>query len=473
MDLRRFVGLVVAAACLVVVLAVASGPGASAQPEVTDPTRCPEHPPIAITEDVGDDGFVLGPELAGIVVPTYRPDSGVVGGLGTPGSPYVIQGWCITRDAPSFTSDTSNADAAIRIENTTAHVEIRRNELPEAGSFDHGILVRNAENVDVRENHVAGNALDGVRVDTSRYVEVTGNTIEANDRDGVRATGSNVVDVRENTVTGNAGIGIHLDGGQSAIAQANTIDDNDGGLRLSGVSKATLADNEVQDNANGGITVVGGDTHTIEDNEVRGSPVLGYGIDVSTSNGNTVRGNLVRGTGHGIGLHGSDKNTVEANTVRATSGYGVLVSASGDNVVRDNTIEDNAWHGVRLRGTDTLVAGNTIAGNADGVHVRPSATGATIEGNAIVDNQQGIAVDEGDVDRIQRNDIEGNDDTGLTVTSVSSAVNATDNWWGDSSGPSGGETDACDGTPANGTGQAISVTDGGVCFHPWREAPVG
>jgi len=50
-------------------------------------------------------------------------------------------------------------------------------------------------------------------------------------------------------------------------------------------------------------------------------------------------------------------------------------------------------------------------------------------------------------------------------------VDATDNWWGHETGPSGGTTDACTSTTADGQGDAITTSNAEVCFAPWRTSP--
>jgi len=69
---------------------------------------------------------------------------------------------------------------------------------------------------------------------------------------------------------------------------------------------------------------------------------------------------------------------------------------------------------------------------------------------------------------VHDNNIHDNDDFGLEV-SAGVTVHAENNWWGAANGPSGGTTDACTSTTADGNGDAISGGD--VCFDPWRTSP--
>jgi parallel beta-helix repeat protein len=466
---RRSWGLILVALAALLAGALALADAGAAQPQISDPTRCPEHPPIAITEDVGDQGFVLGPRIAGITLPTYRLGSGVVGGFGTADSPYVIQDWCITPEATGWPTD-GEADVAIRIEDTSAHVTIRRNTVPDEGSFTNGIVVRNASNVALVANDITGHDRDGIRVTSSPHVDVVRNVIADNGRDGVRGSDQTDLDVRRNEIRNNGADGVRMDEVSYPGIEENTIENNTRALPLTDVDNADIVANDLRNNPEAAISLVGGHQNEIADNEIRASATVTDAIDLSSTHRNTIRGNLVLGSANGIGLHVADGNTVEANTIRSTAGYGVGVSVAKNSVVADNSIEANAWHGVRLAGTGTEVRGNVIAGNAgDGVHVRPTSSGATIEANAIVDNRDGIAIKEGQVDAIHGNDLEANDEAGLTATDVDAPVPAERNWWGHASGPSGSVADACTGTSAEGDGQRIETTNAGVCFEPWLE----
>ena len=109
-----------------------------------------------------------------------------------------------------------------------------------------------------------------------------------------------------------------------------------------------------------------------------------------------------------------------------------------------------------------IVSDNVITSHHEGICLDSSSTQSTIQGNSIRNNGHGIWV-EGDDNRIMRNDILNNNveaDSGIHLTStaerniihcnniegnypgvsnenVAEVVDATSNWWGDASGPSG------------------------------------
>ena len=83
------------------------------------------------------------------------------------------------------------------------------------------------------------------------------------------------------------------------------------------------------------------------------------------------------------------------------------------------------------------LSGNTITNNYHGVHITSNATGNIINFNNIV----------------------GNSPSGYGLYNENSSVNATCNWWGDVSGPSGA---------GNGTGDAIYAN---IDYAPWLDSP--
>lgn len=391
---------------------------------------CVEHQPIRITEEAGAEGFVLGPELGRFAAPTYRPGSGVIGGLGTEASPFVIEDWCITRDAeaPPLAADTSQQPAAIHIEDTDAHVVVRDNELPAQGGFETGMQLVDAQNVRVEGNDIVANTADGVRIEDGNVLHVAENRIEANGGDAVHVTDGRSADVRDNEIRDNEGAAIRYSGTIVSVAEGNTVEDNGQGIVLDGAKEILVRDNAIHD-----------------------SGILDA-IQLYNAKSNFIRDNHVSSTPRGIGLFSSsDGNQITGNTVENANGHAVEVSYSTGNEIDDNRIEDSQGQGIRLVGQ----AGTSAA--------------TSVNGNELVGNKVGLSVDETTADEVTDNAFEGNQDAGLLVSDLPAPLHAEDNWWGHASGPSGGILDACNGsTVADGDGQAIEWKDGsGVCFDPW------
>jgi len=124
-------------------------------------------------------------------------------------------------------------------------------------------------------------------------------------------------------------------------------------------------------------------------------------------------------------------------------------------------------------GSEVTISHNVLSGAIDGITTRSGLLDSstfTIEDNYIHGNDYGIyleSVASGSTVLINSNRLAGNDDYGLYVEESSVIVDATYNWWGDASGPSGGVADPVTSTIADGTGVAVSEH---VHFDPWLTA---
>ena len=100
-----------------------------------------------------------------------------------------------------------------------------------------------------------------------------------------------------------------------------------------------------------------------------------------------------------------------------------------------------------------------------------NGTEVTISHNILTGATEGITTRGGLLDNstvfVKYNSLTGNGDYGLYVEDGTVTVDATDNWWGHASGPSGGVADPVTSRIADGTGDAVS---GNVRFDPWLTA---
>ena len=124
-------------------------------------------------------------------------------------------------------------------------------------------------------------------------------------------------------------------------------------------------------------------------------------------------------------------------------------------------------------GSEVTISQNIITGAIDGITTRSGLldnSTITIEDNKIDENDYGIYLESVAGDStvlINSNSLAGNGDYGLYVEDSAVTVNATQNWWGDASGPSGGAVDPVTSRIADGTGCAVSEN---VNFDPWLTA---
>lgn len=121
-------------------------------------------------------------------------------------------------------------------------------------------------------------------------------------------------------------------------------------------------------------------------------------------------------------------------------------------------------------GSEVSISQNSLTGAIAGITTRSGLldnSTLTVEDNQIHENDYGIYLESvaGDsIVFIKFNSLAGNDDYGLYVEDSAVIVDATYDWWGDASGPSGGVADPVTSTIADGTGAAVSEH---VHFDPW------
>ena len=237
--------------------------------------------------------------------------------------------------------------------------------------------------------------------------------------------------------------------GDTILVAAGTFTEN-----LSVGKSVTI---QSQNGASG--TIVDGsatDTHTFNitaDNvnitgfTVKGATATGQsGIYLDQVNSCTVSANICLDNYYGIYLNGdegSHGNTVKGNTTNQNGECGIYVDNSDNNILTENTVSGNDNYGFLLDGSNS----NTLTSN----FVTYNNTGVKIEG----------PVDASTIS-INFNNIVGNKEYGIQ-NEPSGTVDATNNWWGDASGPYHKVT--------NTDGQGNAVSDD-VDSEPWIGAGV-
>jgi len=249
---------------------------------------------------------------------------------------------------------------------------------------------------------------------------------------------------------------------------------NSWGIMAYGTSDATFHGNTVSGYAKGGFVVNGVAANpslpkphaVIDGNTVTGpayDPALvlapngiqiGWGATGSVTN-NTATHHGSPGTlwgGTGILIQSSPNVLVEGNMAIGNQDYGIATSGytsyggsyCNGTIIRNNTVEGNG-QGIRIEkmSVDTLVENNTITGNGHGIHVGSAPLTYPIPPVGTV---------------IHNNIVYGNTSSGLSVETDVLPVDATHNWWGDISGPSG-----------VGYGSGDQVTSN-VVYEPWHSA---
>lgn len=516
-----------------IALATTTGPWAAAvggavPGPAVDSLSCIPHTAITVSEDQGEEGFILRREpVTGR--PVYRPGSGVTSGNGTAEDPYVIEDWCLD-------------DVAIRIANTSAHVVVRDNEVNLTST---AIGITNATNVTIAENTVH-DSLVGIRVQESSAVRIEGNQllrphfallVEASTDTVIRSNHAPDVDgvglwldaARNATVAGNdlsflylsdargveatgndLGEGLFVSGDRRVhyrheITPSNTVggdpvryvhDEADtrvgppaGQVLLSYATNVTVSSLTL-DGADPGIAVTRSSDVAIDDVTIQGAD--GYGISARASDGVRVANSTFVGNRHGARLDETTQAVVADNVFQDQQRTGLIAFETEETTVEANVFADNGRNGLKARYAVGLHAqGNLVLDNKERGFRFFDSRSVTVEGNTLAANDYGLAAESTSVEAYANN-ITGNDwglwaSEGVDLTAAgnnlegnteaallgyeASELDARENWWGHASGPSGGVTDACTGAVADGQGGRLHLVDAGVCFDPWLEAP--
>jgi len=279
--------------------------------------------------------------------------------------------------------------------------------------------------------------------------------------------------------------GFTVTGSTTAWVGAITI--NDVGEAISGVtiSSNIITGNDIGirgDQEGQGVQYV-----TIDANKVTGNTfkaILFYSKTTQNISNITISGNEITDNGDsGISFYGIGPNTIIGNTVSGNAGNGISIKYDDGDVVTGNTVIGNDAMGINVHtSTNTLIENNTVSGHVNpevftefwgeplfvgkgsGIYVHELSENNTIRFNNISGNYNGVLVGsesgaQPSGNSVYYNNIAGNTDYGINAWSgLTTPVAATNNWWGDASGP----------YLVNGLGDKISPY---VDARVWLDAP--
>jgi len=208
-------------------------------------------------------------------------------------------------------------------------------------------------------------------------------------------------------------------------------------------------------------------------NYIHDIPSPGDAINFDRVNGGIISFNEVRNSGSenaAIYVYGSLNTTIEGNLVDTTSQndgiklgekYGKDAAKSGGSIL-DNVVRNTVQDGITIYMSNVVVEGNDVSGSTSengAIYLAYAISDITITNNCVLDNElnEGVKSHVGGIGigsgvnvasvHINNNNIYNNTPYGVNNVNLS-AVDATYNWWGDASGPSGKGT---------GTGDAVST----------------
>jgi parallel beta-helix repeat protein len=312
-----------------------------------------------------------------------------------------------------------------------------------------------AQNISVIGGSFSNNTSKGINLTNLKDSTFTGVTANDNTQAIVlyewRGASENII-IAGCTAHGNAQDGVFIGRQENFTIDHVTVD----GCNLQNNSRTGLFTWVIVDTApaSTGIEIL--NSH-FEQNQ------RGIWLEMPT-NGLTVSDNVVLDSAlHGITVFDANA-TIEGNTVRDSAFSGIIVLGSQGVTIENNIVEDNVEAGI-LAGTSTNVSilGNTIQRNSlsaefnrGGVNLFGDLADSNVNDNRIADNgDAGIWVEPGSGagNAAHGNCIEGN--AAGAFNNSPNVLDATDNWWGDASGPS---------DEGPGTGDSVSAN---VDFDPW------
>jgi parallel beta-helix repeat protein len=351
------------------------------------------------------------------------------------------------------------------------------------GSY--GVVVYGDSALAIDDNDVDDYSVSGVSaVGSNVDVTVSGNDLDGTDsdyagmylRDGVGTVSDNNIHDHDG-VGENMGIYLYEAGTGVVVGNSNTVGSNYIGIFLKGTSGATICGNSLTDNSFRSVVI----QQNSDNNEVKGNTIAMTGPDTqdavyigSDSGGNVIgaegeanaismpTSTTLGGVHMPLGVYlsgvGASDNTIQYNTIDGAASAIQIDGNTGTTTVATNTIGQTtapSFRGVQINGGSLVLTGNTLADT-----VRPvefwGAANVTITGN-MLDGTTFDFINAGSFSGAVVVNHNGfvNVGTQLLNNRTTTVVDATENWWGDASGPSG---------EGPGSGAAVSTY---VDYSPW------
>ena len=440
-----------------------------------------------------------------IYVEFWEPDAGgdIIGNMITthPDS-WSWGGICINGGIPNISGNVitgNNFDCGIRAEWLKPSAVIMENTINSLDWANNGIWVGEIAEGDctISGNEVTGSFDVGIGLESIFNGMVTSNTITSSDSSwtGIAAWSGDCT-ISENEITGSFEHGIMLES-FNGVVSSNTIispPSSSWACIAAWHGEMEISDNYIEGYFDTGIFV----ENLGPDGLVNGNTIIGQREDeplpiaINIDGGEpTVETNIISGVFDQaiIAVAGSNA-TISGNEVTGSFWVGITAN-EGEPTISSNTIEGYFSRGIWTEhvGSGAQVIGNMIIGAVDEIlpvaiqitggeptvdaniipvgafdhviHVEDGST-AKITNHCSLTGNYGVYC-ENSAPQIHFNNIEGNAECGVHNETPDTQVDATENWWGDVSGPFHPDL--------NPTGQGNCVSDG-VIFDPWLLEPV-
>lgn len=381
----------------------------------------------------------------------FTPANGVTGGTGTPGDPYIIEGWEIdaTNEIGIRIRNTDMPfiirDVAIHTDGTNDTTNILLGRLQD-GRVENATLTYNryavsmliTNNVTIMDSWISGDEY-GLHIDRADNTTLVNNTIAPTTRTAIRLAHSENLTMSRNTITSD-GIWIQDKGDEPSLYDSHTITPdnlvngkplyyhkNCDGLDIDGIpigqliivncTNVQVANVDITDTLYG-IQMFYADGATISNSSIS---VREHAMEVKYSPDVTVSNMNIHDSGWGVYVGASDGFSVSNSTFTSTSDGGLFLGGSPNGTIEGNEfISSGVLLGLSLEDHDTLtIQDNTVNGepllyyrNCNGVDIDGVPVGQLIMVNC---------------DDVRVANVDASDTTlGIAMSSVSRAV-VTDN----------------------------------------------
>jgi parallel beta-helix repeat protein len=174
----------------------------------------------------------------------------------------------------------------------------------------------------------------------------------------------------------------------------------------------------------------------IDGNKATYATDYNYGISLSSSsNDNTVTGNICNNNRYGIYLYLSSNNNTVTGNICNNNGYGISLQSSSNNTITDNTCNNNGNYGISLSSSSNgnTVTGNTCYDNSYGIYLYSSNSDNTVTDNTCNNNNYGIYLQSSSNNTVTGNTCNNNNSYGISLQSSSNNNTVTGNTCNDNS----------------------------------------
>lgn len=321
-------------------------------------------------------------------------------------------------------------------------------------------ILSNCTNVSISYQEVH-NTTYGLCIGFSNQIRIANSRFE-NNYAGVVIHSSNNCILLNTTCRGNAGFGIGIWNSNNCVLYGSNSSNNNHGIlvtngknytvqrnefyrnKLQGVQLKNIKDSRILDNSiryskDNGIRLEDTESSTIFNNtiEYNGFGLLMIsGITSFRTKFNLIEKNAYQDNDLALRLYSCRYNTILNNSIHNSKGTAISLSNSDENEITHNVLMNNGGSGIYLDYSDSVqIIDNSVHQNNKGIYLKTSKK-VLMESNSILGNSNGIYAwgYSGDV-KAHNNSIFFNEIGVDTTANHQIALNVTENWWGDPSGP--------------------------------------